>query len=364
MRFVLVNILLALSLKAGFVELKNGQVIDGPTQEAGNQISVKGKNYSLNDISSFESDKALVEDGGEYLVLKDGSIIKASVDKIDFKKSTLEIDFDGEEKEVSINLVKAVSFSGSRYPTHKVNGNPTLFAKTGKPVVGTLQYFTKTLVGVKTSSTIRYKKSTLGSLVFSDADIPRQPVTVFTTLREVYCGKLVEVKPNEIVIENSLGKKTIPMNRVVRFNSISGKMVDLDEKMIVKMEQTPYFDSVQKPLFNKNFTGSDVRLRGLSLNNYLSLHSKTVLTVKLPPNAKMFSAEGFIDLAAVDGDMELKIFLKGKEVFKTRVHSGDFSRKININVNGNSEMTFVADFGVNGSSGDYLILARPEFLVE
>lgn len=365
MRYVVAYLFLLLSLEAGFVELKNGQLIEGIAFEKGNSISVKGKTFKLNDISSYEVDKPLGEDEGEYLIFKDGSIIKATIVKLDSTAGKLEIELDEKEKEISLKDLKAVSFDGSRYPTYKVSGSESLFSKIGHPVEGKVSYFTRTLIGVKAgSSTKRYKKTTLSALVFDSAEIPKTPLSIFTTSREIYCGKLAGFKDSSVIVENALGKTEIPLNRIVRFNLSPGKMVDLDEKSIKNVSQTPYFDSVRKASFNKSFTGSDIRLRGLALSHFVELHSKTELTVNLPKDAVSFNAEGFLDPAAVNGDMELKILLKGKEVYKSRIRSGSDSSKIKIPVKGHSEMTIVADFGVNGSSGDYLILARPQFLLE
>ena len=365
MRYVVAYLFFLLSLQAGFVELKNGQLIEGIASEKGNAISINGKTFQLKDISSYEVDKPLGEDEGEYLVFKDGSIIKATIIKFSASDSVAQVELDGVEKEISLKNLKAISFAGSRYPVYKVTDNKRLFTKIGHPVEGDISYFTRTLIGVKTgSSTKRYKKTTLSAYIFDSADIPKTPLSIFTTSREIYCGKLAALKGNTVIIENALGKTAIPLNRIVRFHLSPGKMADLEEKSIKNINQTPYFDSVRKISFNKSFTGSDIQLRGLALSHFVELHTKTEMTVALPKGAVSFYAEGFIDPSAVNGDMELKVLLKGKEVYKARIRSGADSSKIKINVKGHSEMTVIADFGLNGSSGDYLILARPQFLLE
>ena len=361
---MLVYFLLLCSVHAGFVELKSGKLIEGIALDKNGSVFIGGKSYQLKDISSYEVDKPLGDDGGEFLILKDGSIIKATITKFNSTAGILEAVIGGEEKEVSVKLLKAISFAGSRYPVYKVLDNKRLFTKIGVPVEGALSYLTRTLVGMKSSTTKRYKKSTLSAYVFETGEIPKTALSIFTTSREIFCGKLVGIKGETVIVETALGKTEIPVNRIVRFNQSPGEMKDFDQKSIKRVSQTPYFDSVRKPGFNKSYTGDDIRLRGLALSHFVELHTRTELKVTLPKGAVSFKAEGFIDPSAVNGDMEFKVLLKGKEVYKARIRSGAESSKINVNVKGHSEMTVIADFGLNGSSGDYLILARPQFLVE
>ena len=364
MRFVLVYFILLCSLHAGFVELKNGKIIEGLAIDEKSSISIAGKSYQLKDISSYEVDKPLGDDKGEYIIFKDGSIIKATITKFNKTAGILEAEIGDVEKKIAIKDVKAISFTGSRYPVHKVEGRASLFTKIGVPVEGSISYFTRTLVGVKTSTTKRYKKSILGAYILDSGEIPKTALSIFTTSREIYCGKLVGFKGGKVIVENALGKTELPVNRIVRFSLSPGQMKDLDEKSIKSISQTHYFDSVRKISFNKSFTGEDIRLRGLAMSHFAALHSRTELKINLPNNAISFNTEGFIDPSATNGDMEFKVLLKGKEVYKTRIRSGAESAKIKVDVKGHSEMTIIADFGMNGSSGDYLILARPQFLLE
>ena len=364
MRFVLVYFLLLFSLQAGFVELKNSKLIEGFALEKNNEIVIANKKYPLKDILAFEVDKPIGEDASEYIILKDGSIIKATVVKYDAKNSSIEAEIDGVEKQIPIKNLKAISYMGSRYPTYKAQDGKKLFTKIGRPLEGSISYFTRTLVGLKTTSTKRYKKSTLSAFIFDSAEIPKTELSVFTTSREIFCGKLIGLKGDTVILENLLGKIEIPIYRIVRYQLSQGAMQDLDQKTVKSVNQTPYFDSVRKPQFNKSFTGNDIRLRGLALSHFLQLHTKTEMIISLPKGAKTFNAEAFIDPAASKGDMELKVLLKGKEVYKSRIRSGTDSAIVKVDVKGHSEMTIIADFGINGSSGDYLILARPQFLLE
>lgn len=364
MRYVLVYFLFLCSIQAGFVELKNGRLIEGPAIDKNSSVLIGGKTYPLNEISSYELDKPLGDDDGEYIILKDGSIIKATVTKFSSSSGEFEVEHDGSERKISIKDVRALSFAGSRYPLDQVKDNNRLFSKSGEPVEGTVTYFTRTLAGVGAGSTKRYKKSTLSSFVLDSGEIPKTPLSIFTTSREIYCGKLSEIKNDRIIVENVLGKTEIPVNRIVRFNLSPGQIEDFHEKQIKNVQQTPYFDSVRKLSFNRSFTGEEIRLRGLAVSHFVELHTRTEVKIALPAGAVSFNAEGFIDPAARSGDLELQVLLKGKEVYKTRVRSGTESSKIKVNVKGHTEMTLIADFGMNGSSGDYLILARPHFLLE
>ena len=332
LRYVVVYFLLLFSLQAGYVELKSGQLIEGLASDKGSAVIVNGKSYQLKDISSYELDKPLGEDEGEFLIFKDGSIVKATITKFDSASLSLSAEIGGVVKKVSGKDLRAISFAGSRYPVNKVRDKKKLFSKIGIPIEGEISYFTRTLVGVKTSTTKRYKKATLSAYIFDSGDIPKTPLSIFTTSREVFCGKFVGFKDESVVVENALGKTAIPLSRVVRFNLSRGKMVDLEEKSIKSAAQTPYFDSVRKMSFNKSFTGKDIRLRGLALSHFIEMHTKTELVVSLPKGAVSFNAEGFIDPSAVNGDMEFKITLKGKEVYKTRIRSGATSSKIKVNV--------------------------------
>ena len=270
MRYVLVYLFLLLPLQAGFVELKSGQLIEGISSEKGSSIVVGGKSFQLKDISSFELDKPLGEDEGEYLIFKDGSIIKATIVKFDAEAATLNAEFGDKEKTISLKNLRAISFAGSRYPVYKTVGNNKLFSKIGTSIEGDIRYFTRTLIGVKAQgSTKRYKKATLSALIFDAGEIPKTPLSIFTTSREIYCGKLAGFKGNNIIVENALGKTELPLNRIVRYNLSPGTMTDLEEKSIKRVVQTPYFDSIRKISFNKSFTGNDIQLRGLALNHFI-----------------------------------------------------------------------------------------------
>jgi hypothetical protein len=338
---------------ADSVLLNNGQLLEGDVSWQDDKVQVAGKTVSISSVDALRIDKTLASEAGEFLVLKNGSLIKAQSKKLDSKKSVVIAAFNGVEKEIPLNLLRGISFNGSQFIGPSIKKGFIL--KGNKRAEGEVSYITRSIVGRSKPSKTRFKKSGLEYIVFNQEKVAAA-IEVMTVQKEVYCGSLKSLKGKMLTLTYPLGEVEIPLSSIAEFKRLKTKKL-LSESSISGVKAVPFLRSVKQPRFNLSFTGQKVTDNGRPLKSFLTLNSRTELTLNVP-SGKYFSASAFIDPNVQNGDVLLTVLQNGKEVFKTDVRSSSAAIPISIQLRGRA-LTIIADFGGKGSIGDYLILANP-----
>ncbi|MCM8533266.1 MAG: NPCBM/NEW2 domain-containing protein [Lentisphaeraceae bacterium] len=358
--------LLSISLSAGFVKTKDGKVSTGYVNLNNSTLEVNSKKISLDKVSSFERDLPMVPNTGEFLILTNGSLLKGKAKKVDAKSSTLSFEYKGEERSIKRSSIAGLSFGGSKFFSASESKSDSIIMNNGELEKGSLAYFTNTMLGFSTRSIKRYKKSALSFVILNTVpkSVETSNVKIFTTSREIITGHLESIKDGQVKIKNGAGVFTEDIQRIVRFERTSTQSKSLVVLKPTEVKQQAYFTDVLKPQFNKTFTQSTVVLRELPVKNFISIHSKTIITYDLNKKYSHFSSEAFIDENALNGDLTLILTADGKELFKQQLSSGHKPISISVPLKGKSKFSITVDYGKRGSGGDYLILARPELIQE
>ena len=89
MKCVLCILIFTFVSRADFIELKNSQIYKGSVEWVNGKLQTSGKEFNLADIHSFEIDSPLASGNGEYLVFKNGTLIKGTSRKFDSDKNII-----------------------------------------------------------------------------------------------------------------------------------------------------------------------------------------------------------------------------------------------------------------------------------
>ena len=311
--------------------------------------------FTLCTFSLF-AEQPLASNRGEFLILNNGSVIQGKTSKLDIKKGELIFSRQDTEHTVALSLIQAISFQGSFYPP--VDTKSGFLLATGQTYEGVPAYFTSSMIGRSKPSKMRFKKSALSFLILSPTKINKPSIKVYGQSREILCGTQLSEAAGKVSVKTPFGDLSLDKQQVIKTETLT-KVSLLNKSHIQSTKTQPFLSSVKAPLFNKSFNAKSLQVAGFPVQHFLSLHTKTELTIKLPANSKKFTASALIDPNATNGDLNLTISQKGKELYKATITSGQAHQEINIAVKA-GPLTIIADYGKRGSAGDFLILANPQ----
>ncbi|NQZ59446.1 MAG: NPCBM/NEW2 domain-containing protein [Lentisphaeraceae bacterium] len=302
------------------------------------------------------AEQPLATNKGEYLILKNGSVIQGKTSKLDSKKGELIFTRQKTEYIVSLDLVEAISFQGSFYPP--TDAKVGFILASGQLYKGAPAYFTSTMIGRSKPSKMRFKKKALTFLILSPASVNKTSIKVYGLSREILCGEKLTESNDQVTVQTPIGALSFNKEQVVKIEQLA-KSTLLNKSHLQSSKTQPFLSSVKRPLFNKTFNTDSLQAQGFPLQHFISLHSRTELSLELPAQSNRFTASAFIDPSATNGDLNLIIQQNGKKLYKARIYSGQSPQEINIPVK-SGPLTIIADYGKRGSAGDFLILANPQ----
>ena len=300
------------------------------------------------------AEPSLASNSGEFLILKNGSVIKGKTTKLDSKKSELLFSRQGTEFTIPLKFIQAISFQGSYYPPKDLAVGFHL--SNSKSYEGQPSYFTSTMIGRSKPSKMRFKKNVLDFLILSNEQSTQPIIKVYTVSREIiFCNSFNEADRK---VQTPIGQLSLHNSQVIKVEDLSG-VSRLGESHSFQTSAQPFLNSIIEPQLNKTFGGQPLQVNGFPTKHFISLHTRTEMRFQLPPKSKRFTASAFIDPQAINGDLNLIISQNAKELYKAKITSGQAPQEINIPVKA-SELKITADFGKRGSAGDFLILANPQ----
>ena len=357
MKFLLLSILFSVSLCADLVLFNDGRSEEGKISWSQSGLQLNKKNLKLNDLLKLRFDRPLIANEGEYLIFKNGSVLKAQSTKLLSEEKVLLVDYRGEEKRVKLELISAISFQGAHYPQ---NEKPGFYTLNDFHYPGEASYFTKSSIGQTKPSKKRHKKSLLKALVLQKRVNPTSESIFRTSSREIIYGKLLKQNLDSLLIETPLGKVTYPLLEIgflENFKNISM----LKRSDIKNIKYTAFIDQCREISFNRSYTNSTITDQGFAPSRFIALQSRTEFTITAKPMVRALTFSMIMDPQSSNGHTVLSMTQNGKEIFKQPIRSGDQVSEVFIPVS-QGEIKVLLDYGEGGSAGDYLILLNPQFI--
>jgi hypothetical protein len=374
------------------VQTLDGRVVQGPlVQLSAEQITVEtpeGKReFPTKDLLSAVA-KGLPNTQLPHtaiLVLADGSRITA----IDFEaeNGTAKIKLSAEASvELPVKAIRSVRFVDANEDASALDSQWTELGNSspsGDLLVirkkGTIDS-TDGIVGDITHETISFtldgdkidvKRPKIEGIVFAQtgvAEFPEGICTVSSASGSRYMASDIELNGDQLQITTPAGFKTLlAMDSVSHLDYSSGKIAYLSDLEAETFSYEPFFApaktvSVLGKFYNlrrdSGLENKPLKLDGQTYRKGLALHSRSVVSYRLPGKFRLFKAIVGIDDAARDrgGDVALEIKGDGKSLWKMNVRSSEAAHALELDISGIKRLEIVADFGERQDIADHLDL--------
>ena len=374
------------------VQTLDGRVVQGPlVQLSAEQIAVEtpdGKReFPTKDLlSAVAKEQAKTQlPYTAILVLTDGSRITAS--NFEAKDGTAKIDLSSEASvEIPVKAIRSVRFVSPNEDSSALDSQWNEIAS-GSPsgdllVIrkkGTIDS-TDGIVGDITHETISFtldgdkidvKRPKIEGIIFAQtgvAEFPEEICTVSSASGSRYTASSMQLNGDQLQITTPAGlKMSLAMDNVSHLDYSSGKIAYLSDLEAEIFRFEPFFApaspvSVLGKFYSlrrdSGLENKPLKLDGQTYRKGLALHSRSVVSYRLPGKFRLFKAIVGIDDAARDrgGDVALEIKGDGKSLWKMNVRSGEAAHALELDISGIKRLEIVADFGEHQDIADHLDL--------
>ena len=155
----------------------------------------------------------------------------------------------------------------------------------------------------------------------------------------------------EFSVQSTLGTAfKLPADQVSAIEIRNGRIVYLSDMQPAEVKETPMFD--ERPWGwqrDRSVSGKPISLGGRIYRKGLGVHSRCELSYDLGGTFKKFMAEVGINDAVDGGNVEIRVYADGRQVFppngKQLVSKKSGPLPIEIDVTGAAKLTLVVDFG-------------------
>jgi len=205
-----------------------------------------------------------------------------------------------------------------------------------------------------------------GVIYARNVELPQQGVRVVFRGGDRFVGEGVSLAGDNCRIEMAGGETLqVPSESIVELDYSFGKVQYLSELEPRSVDYTPMFNVTWQYRRDKSLDGNPIRLNRKSFSRGLSIHSKTVLTYRLPAGYRRFRAIMGIDdeITRVGGDVD--VVIEGldrdgvaSELLRKDVRLHEPSQPIDLEIDGVSDLRITVDFGEGLDIGDHLDLAE------
>jgi hypothetical protein len=218
---------------------------------------------------------------------------------------------------------------------------------------------------------IDVKRSKVEGIVFARPaaqELPNSICTITTGHGSRYDASTVELDGDKIVIATPAGLKTnVPVDDVVHIDFSAGKRLFLSDLDPEAFHYEPYF-APQQPIASLNdfyrlrrdigLENAPLKLDGRVYRKGIALHSRSVVSYRLPGKFRMFKAVVGIDdgVRNAGGNVLVEIKGDGKSLWKESVRHADGAKPLELDVSGVKRLEIVADFGEGQDVADHLDL--------
>jgi hypothetical protein len=357
MKFLIFSFFLSLSLCADMVMFNDGRIQKGQLSWKSAGLQFNNKSLKLSDVLKLRFDRPLIANEGEYIIFKDGSLLKAQSTKLINDEKVLLVDYRGEERKLKLEFISAISFQGAHYPQKT---KPGFYTLNDFHYPGEASYFTKSSIGQSTPLKKRHKKPLLKTFVFQAGEDTSSEYVFQTTSREIIHGKILKQNSDSLVIETLMGAVTYPFVEICVIENRKERR-EVKSSELQNIRYTPFIDQCRELRFKRSYTNSSIVNQGFSTVNFIALHSRTEFSLMAKQGVRALSFSMAMDPQSYNGHLVLSMSQDGKELFKKELRSGESHSDLFVPLS-QGEIKVLLDYGQGGSAGDYLILLNPQFI--
>ena len=165
-------------------------------------------------------------------------------------------------------------------------------------------------------------------------------------------GTAAQLQGQELSITSTLGTALkFPIGNVSSLEFKNGRLVYLSDLEPTEAKETPLFD--ERPWHwrrDRSVAGNPIRMGGKLFRKGIGVHSRCDLTYDLAGKFKRFLSDVGIDDEVASGNVEIRIYVDGSQVFpkaqtKLLVSRRSGPARVDIDVSGGKKLTLVVDFG-------------------
>jgi len=219
---------------------------------------------------------------------------------------------------------------------------------------------------------IPVKREKLEGLLFFQPTA-REPVDPVGRVIDVSGGrwnaKSLKLVGSKLEVETVTGSTvSLPIDRIEKLDFSSGNTQFLSDLEPDSLEWTPFVESrtaaarlarLYQPRRDQAFSGGKLMLAGQSYDKGLSIHSRTLLTYRVPRNFKrLLATVGIDDRVRETGHVRLVVTGDNRTLFDRPISGKDAPLELDLDLTGVRRMTVLVDYGEGLDIADHLNLAN------
>lgn len=205
-----------------------------------------------------------------------------------------------------------------------------------------------------------------GVIYSRPVEVPQQGVRLIIKGGDRFVGESVSLEGENCRIHLVGGESLLfPAELVTELDFSLGKVKYLSELDPRSVDYTPMFNVTWEYRRDKSLDGQSIRLNRIAYSRGLAIHSKTVLTYRLPAGYRRFRSLMGIDdeISKVGGDVDVLIESidesgVGKELLRKDVRLHEQPQTVDLEIEGVRDLRITVDFGEGLDIGDHLDLAE------
>lgn len=363
---------LTAALAAGAeVENWKGEAFSGALTLADGAFHVKG---AKGDVTIPKSGLFCARFGGvpreesgqwAHFIFFDGSRLSGKI-PLGNVKSTWEIVRPGGQKfEFPHDQLQALEFSTLLPAVHPeaIPEGPHVVMRNGKTLACSLEWLTALEASVKAGAgKMRLRLENIHQIVFAPAKAVAPASEAFcaqTLSGDKLFGDIRKMNDKTLTIKNAAGSWELPVASLRSLTSCSDKAVSLLTLTPSKRNLVPFIDFVREPRFVIDGNGG-LQIGKFAYSRGLATHTRTELTYALDGKFSRLVFEAGID-TSLGGQGNALLLVRGgnDKIAEIPVKAGEKPRYASVSVAGVKNLTLVADFGPDGSSGDHVVWGNP-----
>lgn len=182
-------------------------------------------------------------------------------------------------------------------------------------------------------------------------------------------AKSLKLSAGKLDLETTSGVMvSLPLDRIEKLDFSSGNTLFLSDVEPDSAEWTPFIESrtaaarlarLYQPRRDQSFSGGKLMLAGQSYDKGLSIHSRTLLTYRVPRNFKrLLATVGIDDRVRETGHVQLVITADTRTLFDRPISGKDAPVELDLDLTGVRRLTVLVDYGEGLDIADHLNLAN------
>lgn len=184
-----------------------------------------------------------------------------------------------------------------------------------------------------------------------------------------WSAKTLKLSGDQLELETTTGALlALPLDRIEKLDFSSGNTLFLSDLEPDSVEWTPFVESrtaaarlsrLYQPRRDQAFAGGKLLLAGQSYDKGLSIHSRTLLTYRVPKNFKrLLATVGIDDRVRETGHVQLVVTGDNRTLFDRPISGKDAPIELDLDLTAVRRLTVLVDYGEGLDIADHLNLAN------